>query len=73
MVDYQPPNITGASVAVSADYTAIYGLADNLLFYYDAVHHTPYYANYTSSHPAQGGARWWHRRRQLRRDGLDSH
>ncbi len=48
-----PPNITGASVAVSADYTAIYGLADNLLFYYDAVHHTPYYGNYTSS-PAQG-------------------
>jgi uncharacterized protein (TIGR03437 family) len=48
-----PPNITGASVATSADYTAIYGLADNLMFYYDAVHHTPYYGNYTSS-PPQG-------------------
>lgn len=48
-----PPNITGATAAASADFTAIYGLADNLLFYYDAVHHTPYYGNYTSS-PAQG-------------------
>jgi len=48
-----PPNITGASMAVSADYTAIYGLADNLEFYYDVVHHTPHYALYTSS-PAQG-------------------
>ncbi len=48
-----PPNITGASVATSADNTAIYGLADNLMFYYDAVHHTPYYGNYTSS-PPQG-------------------
>ncbi len=48
-----PPQITGASIAASADYTAIYGLADNLLFYYDAVHHTPYYGNYTSS-PPQG-------------------
>ncbi len=48
-----PPNISGASVATSADYTAIYGLADNLMFYYDAVHHTPYYGNYTST-PAQG-------------------
>lgn len=48
-----PPNITGASVATSADHTAIYGLADNLMFYYDAVHHTPYYGNYTST-PPQG-------------------
>ncbi len=48
-----PPNITGASMAVSADYTAVYGLADNLEFYYDVVHHTPHYALYTSS-PAQG-------------------
>ncbi len=48
-----PPNITGATLAASADYTAIYGLADNLMFYYDAVHHTPYYGNYTSS-PPQG-------------------
>ena len=48
-----PPNITGASVATSADNTAIYGLADNLMFYYDTVHHTPYYGNYTST-PAQG-------------------
>jgi uncharacterized protein (TIGR03437 family) len=48
-----PPNITGASMAVSADYTAIYGLADSLEFYYDVVHHTPYYGLYTSS-PPQG-------------------
>lgn len=48
-----PPNITGVSIAASADYTSIYGLADNLLFYYDAVHHAPFYGNYTSS-PAQG-------------------
>jgi uncharacterized protein (TIGR03437 family) len=53
-----PPNITGASLAVSADYTAIYGLASgsggqSLSFYYDVVHHTPHYANYTSS-PPQG-------------------
>ncbi len=48
-----PANITGASVATSADHTAIYGLAANLMFYYDAVHHTPYYGNYTSS-PPQG-------------------
>jgi uncharacterized protein (TIGR03437 family) len=48
-----PPQITGASIAASADYTAIYGLADNLLFYYDAVHHSPYYALYTST-PPQG-------------------
>jgi uncharacterized protein (TIGR03437 family) len=48
-----PPNITGASLAVSADYTAIYGLADNLEFYYDVVHHTPHFAYYTST-PVQG-------------------
>ena len=54
-----PPNITGASLAVSADYTAIYGLANtgnqSLSFYYDVVHHTPHYAQYTSS-PPQGPA-----------------
>ena len=48
-----PPNITGASVATSNDHTAIYGLADNLEFYYDAVHHVINAALYTSS-PAQG-------------------
>jgi uncharacterized protein (TIGR03437 family) len=54
-----PPNITGASLAVSADYTAIYGLANtgsqSLSFYYDVIHHTPHYAQYTSS-PPQGPA-----------------
>jgi uncharacterized protein (TIGR03437 family) len=54
-----PPNITGASLAVSADYTAIYGLANSgsnsLSFYYDVVHHTPHYAQYTSA-PPQGPA-----------------
>ena len=48
-----PPNITGGSVAVSADYKSIYGLADNLLFYYNAVDHAPSFGLYTSS-PAQG-------------------
>ena len=48
-----PPNITGASLATSADHTAIYGLADNLLLYYDAVHHVPHFALYTST-PPQG-------------------
>jgi uncharacterized protein (TIGR03437 family) len=50
-----PPNITGASLAVSADYTAIYGLGtsggQSLEFYYDVIHHTPHYAQYISSPP----------------------
>ena len=53
-----PPNITGASLAVSADYTAVYGLATtlgsaSLTFYYDVVHHTVHGQQYTSS-PPQG-------------------
>ena len=48
-----PPNITGASVATSADHTSIYGLADNLEFYYDAVHHVLNAALYSST-PPQG-------------------
>jgi len=48
-----PPNITGATVASSADYTAVYGLAENLEFYYDATHHAMYSGSYTSS-PPQG-------------------
>jgi uncharacterized protein (TIGR03437 family) len=53
-----PPNITGASLAVSADYTAIYGLATStgglsLTFYYDVVHHTVHGQQYTSS-PTMG-------------------
>lgn len=48
-----PPNITGASIASSADYKSIYGLADNLLFYYNAVDHAVSAGYYTST-PAQG-------------------
>ncbi len=48
-----PPQITGASVASSADYSAIYGLGDNLLFRYDVTHGTLIAGLYTSS-PAQG-------------------
>jgi uncharacterized protein (TIGR03437 family) len=51
-----PPNITGASLAVSGDYTAVYGLvsgagSQSLEFYYDVVHHTPHYAQYISAPP----------------------
>jgi uncharacterized protein (TIGR03437 family) len=53
-----PPNVTGASLAVSADYTAIYGLASSvggqsLSFYYNVVDHTVHGQQYTSS-PPQG-------------------
>ena len=53
-----PPNITGSSLAVSADYTSIYGLATatgglSLTFYYDVVHHTVHAQQYTSS-PTMG-------------------
>ncbi len=48
-----PPTVTGAAVASSADFTYIYGLADNLLFSYDVAHHALGGGNYTSS-PAQG-------------------
>lgn len=48
-----PPNIVGASVASSADYTTIYGLGDNLIFRYDAAHHSIDGGLYTSS-PPQG-------------------
>jgi uncharacterized protein (TIGR03437 family) len=48
-----PPSITGASVAVSADYTTIYGLGDNLEFRYD-VSHKALAAYVYSSSPPQG-------------------
>ncbi len=48
-----PPNITGASVAASADFTTIYGLGDNLEFRYDVSHRALLAYNYTSS-PVQG-------------------
>jgi uncharacterized protein (TIGR03437 family) len=48
-----PGNIVGASVASSADYTIAYGLADNLTFVYDSLHHAVSAGNYTSS-PPQG-------------------
>jgi uncharacterized protein (TIGR03437 family) len=52
-----PPNITGATMAVSADYTTIYGLGQSggqtLFFYYDVVHHTVHPQAYVSS-PPQG-------------------
>jgi len=46
-----PPNIVGASVATSADYTTSYGLADNLTFVYDSLHHAISAGNYSSSPP----------------------
>jgi uncharacterized protein (TIGR03437 family) len=46
-----PPNITGATVASSADYTAIYGLGDDLRFYYDVTHHALFPRLYVSSPP----------------------
>jgi uncharacterized protein (TIGR03437 family) len=48
-----PPQITGASVAASADYTTIYGLGDNLVFRYDVSHASLAAGLYTSS-PPQG-------------------
>jgi len=48
-----PGNIVGASVASSADYTTAYGLADNLTWVYDSLHHAVTAGNYTSS-PPQG-------------------
>jgi uncharacterized protein (TIGR03437 family) len=48
-----PPEITGASVAASADYTTIYGLADDLVFRYDVGQHALYGGNYSSA-PPQG-------------------
>jgi uncharacterized protein (TIGR03437 family) len=48
-----PPSITGASVAVSADYTTIYGLGDNLEFRYDVAHRALIAYNYIST-PPQG-------------------
>ena len=48
-----PPNIVGASVAVSADYTTIYGLGDNIEFRFDVAHQALVSFNYTST-PAQG-------------------
>jgi uncharacterized protein (TIGR03437 family) len=48
-----PPQITGASLGTSADYKSIYGLADNLQFYYNAVTHSVNAGLYTSS-PPQG-------------------
>jgi uncharacterized protein (TIGR03437 family) len=44
-----PPNITGATVSASADYTAIYGMGDNLMFYYDVTHQALFPRLYSSS------------------------
>jgi uncharacterized protein (TIGR03437 family) len=48
-----PPQITGASVAASADYTSIYGLGDNLIFHYD-LRQGGLTAGLYSSAPVQG-------------------
>jgi uncharacterized protein (TIGR03437 family) len=48
-----PPQITGATIAASADYTTIYGLGDNLVFRYDVAHGALNAGLYTSS-PPQG-------------------
>lgn len=48
-----PPNITGATIAASADYTTIYGLGDNLEFRFDVAHQALAAYIYTSS-PLQG-------------------
>lgn len=48
-----PPQISGSSVGISADYTTMYGLADNLQFYYNSANHTLQAFNYSSS-PLQG-------------------